>query len=135
MKEPLKIELIKLLLSAIVGAGLLLLGQIGLQLLPFYEELKKTISKDLLAISAAVFCLLFVACLIALRHLTAKKIKYGIFWDKKKNPYCPACKTPINRIFPRNNIYNATCKKCKTAIQLNRETDKYDTVEELIDSI
>ena len=136
MKEIVKTESIKLILSAIVGAGLLLLGQIGLQLLPFYESLKQAISKDLLALLTLIFFLLFLVCLIALRYITAKKLKYGIYWDKQKNPFCPVCKTTIGHLGKSSSPgFFLTCDKCKEQPYLNHESEQYNTVKELIDSI
>lgn len=42
----------------------------------------------------------------------ALKLKYGIFWDKEKNPYCPSCKKPgvIYTIYTRGGGYH--CIPC-----------------------
>lgn len=29
-------------------------------------------------------------------HSNKLTLKYGIFWDKKKNPYCPQCQKPVS---------------------------------------
>jgi len=29
-----------------------------------------------------------------LTHNNALVLKYGVYWDKDRNPYCPKCKTP-----------------------------------------
>lgn len=39
----------------------------------------------------------------------------GIYWDKKKNPYCPSCKTPVAKYgefnFGDQGYYCSVCKE------------------------
>lgn len=37
------------------------------------------------------------------------KLIYGLFWDKKGNPYCPICKTPLSN----RTLYICKCSKCE----------------------
>lgn len=37
----------------------------------------------------------------------------GFFWDKKGNPFCPACKTPIRKFILIHTIPGSYCYKCK----------------------
>jgi len=42
------------------------------------------------------------------------KLHFGIYWDKEKNPYCPACKTPLNYFHDNehNKYHTFECIKC-----------------------
>ncbi len=47
------------------------------------------------------------------------RLKYGIYWDKEKNPHCPSCKTPVaaygNYQSGGRGYY---CKPCKKVFPL-----------------
>ena len=47
------------------------------------------------------------------------KLKFGIYWDKEAEPYCPICKTPLQpgeRAYIYGDVnygsYKVTCLKC-----------------------
>lgn len=44
----------------------------------------------------------------------ALRLYFGIYWDKEKNPYCPACKTPLNYFHDNeyNEYHTFECIKC-----------------------
>lgn len=69
--------------------------QIAPLVLPAIEA---AISKQVLLALLVTSFFLNVIFLVVV-WLTSKKepfrLKYGIFWDKEKNPHCPACKTPV----------------------------------------
>jgi hypothetical protein len=35
---------------------------------------------------------------LAESHLNALTLKYGVYWDKDGNPFCPKCKTPTSQV-------------------------------------
>lgn len=70
-------------------------SQVGPIILPVLES---TLPKALLVNSLLASLGLNIVVLILfwfLRKKTEFKLKYGIYWDKEKNPHCPNCKIPI----------------------------------------
>ena len=83
--------------------------------------LEKHLSKEELSISVGLLALLFLLCLawcIALRSQLSEKIitRFGLCWDKRKNPYCPTCKIPLrpDKQWDFGNIttFSLLCPKC-----------------------
>ena len=56
-----------------------------------------TSKKVLLALLVTSLVLNFVFVVVAwfLSKKEPFRLKYGIYWDKDKNPHCPACKIPV----------------------------------------
>ncbi|MCI5107942.1 MAG: hypothetical protein MRY76_14625 [Pseudomonadales bacterium] len=50
------------------------------------------------------------------------KLKYGIFWDRDKNPYCPNCKIPISGYDEYNAGKGYYCKPCKKIFPLKDQS-------------
>ena len=70
-------------------------SQIAPALLPAIDAaLSKTALLSLLVLSI-VLNLVFLALVFYLAKKPPLKLKYGIYWDKDKNPHCPSCKIPI----------------------------------------
>lgn len=85
--------------AALVVTGLI--GWLSLEIAPaVLPAIEKSVpTKVLLAIlllSAFLNIALAAAIAIIVRRLASKKtdlkLKYGILWDKEKNPHCPVCK-------------------------------------------
>ena len=51
------------------------------------------------------------------------KLKYGIYWDKAKNPYCPLCKNPVfyGQYADKTGYH---CKPCNHIFKLVDATGK-----------
>ena len=70
-------------------------SKIGPVVLPILES---SLSKSLLVtLLLASFALNFIFLVLfwVTRKKSEFKLKYGIYWDKDKNPHCPNCKIPI----------------------------------------
>ena len=63
------------------------------------------------------------------------KLKYAIYWDKDKNPYCPICKSPIsgydNYPYVGRSFH---CNKCDKKIPLNNN-GKVIEIEQVLEEI
>ena len=46
------------------------------------------------------------------------KLKYGIYWDKDKNPHCPNCKIPIGAYSQYHVGFGYYCKPCGKVFSL-----------------
>jgi hypothetical protein len=72
----------------------------GQQLTPIIlPAIEANISKAFLFslfLSSLVLNLIFVVSIWIINNKNSNnlKLKYGILWDKDKNPYCPSCKKP-----------------------------------------
>ena len=62
---------------------------------------------------------------------------FGLYWDKRFNPYCPACKTPLTGYGHYNNFgYGFKCVKCDNQlIQLNDKTGSNISLEKAINQL
>lgn len=56
------------------------------------------------------------------------KLKFGAYWDKDKNPYCPGCKTPLSAKEGARYDQTLSCSKCKTDLKLVNEIGKSMTL-------
>ena len=72
--------------------------------------------------SLAVNIVLAVLIYVASRKPNLK-LKYGVYWDKNKNPHCPACQKPVssyNDYGISGSGYN--CKPCHQVFPLTDAT-------------
>lgn len=84
--------------------------------------LENHLSKGELSISVGVSVLFFLLCLawcFALRSQLSEKLiaRFGLYWDKRKNPYCPTCKIPLRPDgywkFANCETFSLSCPKCR----------------------
>lgn len=104
--------------SIVVVMGFLV-NDIALPLLPYIED---AISKKSL-LSLLVLSLFVNLSLLAFVWLLARKdelrLKYGIYWDKNKNPHCPSCKKPLSAFGDYGTSGKGYfCKSCSKVIPL-----------------
>ena len=77
--------------------------------------------KVLLVLLLCAVMLLLIAVAFLVPHLTAEKrtLIGGIYWDKKKNPYCPSCKIPVSKYGEYNcGDWGYWCNVCKSVFNL-----------------
>lgn len=92
---------LKPLIQTQIGAILLSLWTIlsgilaifGEKLLPLYKL--QTIPTVIWVETVSILLLAVLALLAYLRVDKRLKLKYGIYWDKNRNPHCPSCKKPL----------------------------------------
>lgn len=94
-------------------------------------------NKVLLALLVSSLVLNVVCVLVALSATKKEdfRVKYGIYWDRDKNPHCPNCKIPIagyNRYDTGKGFY---CKPCNKIFRLTdvagNDIDPLQAVSEL----
>lgn len=64
---------------------------------------------------AKTICILLLAIVLLLVYILLDKrlkLRYGIYWDRKKNPYCPSCKKPLQL----KNYCAYRCVACDKAV-------------------
>lgn len=79
-------------------------------------------------LTALVLILIILTLYLSSSLYQAKKLtlKFGILWDKYKEPYCPACRNPLSNYRERTNLpptiglpqYTLRCVKCNKSINL-----------------
>jgi hypothetical protein len=101
--------------AALVVTGLI--GWLSLQIAPIIAPAIETglpIRVLLGILGLSVF--LNVCAVLAIYKLrsgsSALSLKYGIYWDKKKNPHCPSCKIPIGGYNSYSSGKGYYCKPC-----------------------
>lgn len=70
--------------------------------------------------------------LVLLNRNKKLKLKFGIYWDKEAEPYCPICKTPLQtgeHAFTYINgvnygSANLTCPKCDKSFLMRDDSSK-----------
>lgn len=83
--------------------------------------LEASLSKSLL-VTLLLGSLALNLIILALFWVTTKKpeftLKYGIYWDSKKNPHCPNCKKPIAGYSKYQVGTGYYCKPCNKIFPL-----------------
>lgn len=61
-----------------------------------------------------------IVYLLKVKSENSKKLtlKYGIYWDKNKNPYCPVCEKPVAYDQWQYETWGYYCKPCKFTYEL-----------------
>jgi hypothetical protein len=126
IKEVTTIQII----SSLSGVLILLIWSIYQDVLPLIlptiiQQLPKIVLlKGLIIISAFILLLVALSLSLYLKLKTKLTPKFGIFWDKNKEPYCPACEKPLSQYGPYNIpntnkiVYSFRCVKCDKHISL-----------------
>jgi len=70
---------------------------------------------------ALLASLLLILILVSWLFLLLREEKFtlqnGIYWDKKNNPFCPACKTPLTQIRKKyEKDVDLYCSKCANSL-------------------
>ena len=66
-----------------------------------------------------MFAVVLLAFLVPLLMEDKKTLLGGIYWDKKKTPYCPSCKTPVSKYGDFNyGDKGYWCNVCKAVFTL-----------------
>ena len=122
--EEIKNKIMNKAVESTVAALVMLLGWIATQVAPIIlPALSKISSNVFLALLLISVVLNFFFSLIIwnLASLTKNKfkLKYGIYWDRDKNPHCPNCKIPIGAY----SCYQTAglgyyCKPCNKVFKL-----------------
>ena len=122
--ELIKEHAIKLILSGIFAILGFLIGSI-------YSETFKTSSSTVLQamsktlilkmlLFVIVVCIILFALVIYFYLKTRLIPKFGVLWDKKKEPHCTNCEKPFGRYKVRlgTNAAGLYCVKCKQSLPL-----------------
>jgi hypothetical protein len=77
-----------------------LIGWLSLQIAPLVapaieDSLPIRVVLGILGLSLVLNIGLAVAVWRLSTKRSSLRLKYGIYWDKDKNPHCPSCKTPL----------------------------------------
>ena len=109
--------------AALVVTGLIgwLFLQIAPALLPAIElAISSRVMLALLLLSLLVNILLAIATWQLSRKRETLKLRYGILWDKEKNPHCPVCKNPGLRYaqWSHGGSFGYRCNPCNKVYTL-----------------
>lgn len=105
-------------LSLLLGLLGFLFGKILWEIFPvilplILHRISPRVLLYLLAL-AIISSLIEISYIFYLLRQGKRSLKFGVFWDKIANPYCPACKNPLVPI----DGYNLKCIKCNSSIRL-----------------
>lgn len=84
-------------------------------------------SKQVLLALLVTSIVLNIAFALVAWHLSKSKpfrLKYSIYWDKDKNPHCPACKIPLGQYAQYQTGTGYYCKPCGKIFALVDATGK-----------
>src|SRR5438093_825153 len=101
MLEKAKEFLLSHLIGLSVGAVAAVLVIVGREILPIAlptiaAKLPQQTLLELLLLSLILCCILMVFLWLSLRAHKLR-LKNGFYWDKRGNPHCPACKSPLTQ--------------------------------------
>jgi uncharacterized protein YbaR (Trm112 family) len=91
-----------------------------------------------MSLTGSFVCLMY---LLKLKKDLSNKLvlRYGIYWDKNRNPHCPVCKIPVSYNSWSNGSggsnFGYYCPPCKHIYPLSDETGKYLKPEEILSKI
>ena len=90
--------------------------QLAPVVLPAIESaLSKQALLAILVVSLVLNVVFFIVAWLTTKSASAFRLKYGIYWDKGKNPHCPSCKTPLaaygNYKYSGLGYFCTPCKK------------------------
>jgi len=107
---------------------------IGSKIFPLIES---SISPDELVkllVASIILNIVLLIVLIATNRKDKLRLKYGIYWDREKNPHCPNCQIPIGNYGSYN--YNTEkgyyCKPCGKVFPLVNATGMYVKPEDVL---
>ena len=109
--------------------------QIAPVVLPAIEAV--TSKKTLLAllVTSLVLNLVFALVVFSVAKRKEFRVKYGIYWDREKNPHCPSCKIPIAGYDSYGSGKGYYCKPCNKVFRLTdvsgKDIDPLQVVSEL----
>jgi len=110
-------------------------SKIGPILLPAIESaLSKGVLVSLLLASLALN-IVFLALFWILHKKPEFQLKYGIYWDKGKNPHCPNCKIPLSRYAQYQHGKGYLCQPCKKIFSLADPNGNHINPEQAINEL
>ena len=126
--EKLKEALLGRISEGVAAAIIALILWAGYELTPaLLPAIESVISKRVL-LALFISSLLLNIVLAIVIWATKKKgkfiLKYGIYWDKNKNPYCPSCKTPLAAYGRYTLGLGYYCRACRKEFPLADSTGK-----------
>ena len=62
--------------------------------------------------------LVFAAWILGLKRASMLKLRFGVYWDREKNPYCPSCKSPLSGYSEYHEGNGFMCSQCDKIILL-----------------
>ncbi|EPF2931141.1 hypothetical protein ACSL9C_004088 [Vibrio navarrensis] len=106
-----------------VAVGVLVIW-VGKKIAPIViPALEKNLSNEVLVslLLASLALNLLILILFWVLNKSSKPeflLKYGIYWDREKNPHCPNCKTPIGGYNEYSEGWGYYCKPCNKIFPL-----------------
>lgn len=121
--DKLKEAVLSRAVEASAASITVLLGWAVSEIAPILLPSIEAVATKKLLLSLLGLSLLLNLALLALIWLLSKKppqfrLKYGIYWDKDKNPHCPSCKTPVAAYNEYQSGKGYYCKPCKKVFPL-----------------
>lgn len=109
--------------EASAAAVTVLVGWIVTEIAPILLPSIEAVATKKLLLSLLGLSLLLNLAMLTVVWLLSKKsqlrLKYGIYWDKDKNPHCPSCKNPVSQYGNYQTIGEGYfCKTCSKLFPL-----------------
>jgi len=108
---------------------------LGPILLPAIES---ALAKDALVsllLSSLALNIVFLVLFWILHKKPEFKLKYGIYWDKERNPHCPNCKIPIGRYADYTHGKGYFCRACNKVFSLADPSGNHVNPEQAISEL
>jgi hypothetical protein len=119
LSKPLAIPI---MLQIIILLGMLKIGGLSKSMPLAWQKEYEKIPILSIATTLALSCLLWVLSyfFLYLKYRTKLAPKFGVLWDKNKEPYCPSCSQPLAKYIGNHTKYrpNLWCNKCDKELSL-----------------
>lgn len=131
LTEKIKESTTQYILSAVSGVLGLLIGSIYNTVIPvivptIVQQLPKIVLLQLLSVAVILLFLLFaLSALLYFKYKTKLTPKFGVYWDKNNEAFCPSCEKPLSNYalydFKKNGVgvYAFRCVKCDKYVALS----------------
>lgn len=121
--DKIKESIISRAAESVAASITILLAWVAYQVTPaILPAIETALSKKVILALLLLSLVLNIIFFLFVRATSKKelfKLKYGIYWDKDKNPHCPSCKTPVAAYGSyQTGGTGYYCKPCKKVFAL-----------------
>jgi hypothetical protein len=129
LAEKIKEKILSHAVEASAASITVLLGWAFSEITPILLPYIEAAATKKLLLSLFGLSLLLNLMLLALVWFLSRgsqlRLKYGIYWDRSKNPHCPSCKTPLAAYGHYQTGRSYYCKACKKPFPLADATGRH----------
>jgi hypothetical protein len=137
--DKIKESIISRAAESVAAAITVLIAWVAYQLAPaILPAIETALSKRVILALFLLSLVLNIIFFLFVRAVSKKesfKLKYGIYWDKEKNPHCPNCKIPLAGYGMYSSGKGYYCKPCGKIFPLTDASGKNIDPQQVINEL